>query len=186
MFAFSDRNFHKRTQQLNAIRIIQRNCAAYLKLRNWQWWRLYTKVKPLLEVTKQEEKLTQKEDELKQVKEKLDVQLRSSQEYEKKLQQVTTGPSRICASQCFLIPPGGFPIVVDSVFLYSVVEPPPRIRLTALGGHLWIPLTGEHGRLWGVNTSTPRCLYYNYITLIEINCYEECRNCAEFSYIHIT
>lgn len=62
------RNYQKRLQQLNAIRIIQRNCAAYLKLRNWQWWRLYTKVKPLLEVTKQEEKLTQKEDELKQVR----------------------------------------------------------------------------------------------------------------------
>ena len=42
----------KRTQQLNAIRILQRNCAAYLKLRNWQWWRLYTKVKPLLQVSK--------------------------------------------------------------------------------------------------------------------------------------
>ena len=35
---------------MNAIRILQRNCAAYLKLRNWQWWRLYTKVKPLLQV----------------------------------------------------------------------------------------------------------------------------------------
>ncbi|KAK7870316.1 hypothetical protein R5R35_003705 [Gryllus longicercus] len=81
------RNFHKRTQQLNAIRIIQRNCAAYLKLRNWQWWRLYTKVKPLLEVTKQEEKLTQKEDELKQVKEKLDVATTNVQEYERKYQQ---------------------------------------------------------------------------------------------------
>merc|ERR1719228_1534227 len=41
------RNYRKRVQQLNAIRILQRNCAAYLKLRNWQWWRLYTKVKPL-------------------------------------------------------------------------------------------------------------------------------------------
>ena len=30
--------------QLNAIRVIQRNCAAYLKLRNWTWWRLFTKV----------------------------------------------------------------------------------------------------------------------------------------------
>jgi hypothetical protein len=38
------RNFQKRCQHLNAIRIIQRNCAAYLKLRNWQWWRLFTKV----------------------------------------------------------------------------------------------------------------------------------------------
>jgi len=44
------RNYVKRTQQLNAIRILQRNCAAYLKLKNWQWWRLYTKVKPLLQV----------------------------------------------------------------------------------------------------------------------------------------
>merc|ERR1719300_732718 len=31
------RNYQKRVQQLNAIRILQRNCAAYLKLRNWQW-----------------------------------------------------------------------------------------------------------------------------------------------------
>ena len=45
------RNYQKRMQQLNAIRILQRNCAAYLKLRNWQWWRLYTKVKPLLQVS---------------------------------------------------------------------------------------------------------------------------------------
>ncbi|KAG8222517.1 hypothetical protein J437_LFUL004553 [Ladona fulva] len=83
------RNYQKRLQQLNAIRIIQRNCAAYLKLRNWQWWRLYTKVKPLLQVTKQEEKLTQKEDELKQVREKLDLQMKSSKEYEAKFMQAT-------------------------------------------------------------------------------------------------
>jgi len=37
------RHFHKRSHQLNAIRVIQRNCQAYLKLRNWQWWRLFTK-----------------------------------------------------------------------------------------------------------------------------------------------
>merc|ERR1719367_2602119 len=66
------RNYVKRTQQLNAIRILQRNCAAYLKLRNWQWWRLYTKVKPLLQVTKNDEKVMQKETELKAVTEKLD------------------------------------------------------------------------------------------------------------------
>merc|ERR1712203_1235173 len=65
------RNYIKRTQQLNAIRILQRNCAAYLKLRNWQWWRLYTKVKPLLQVTKNDEKVMQKENELKEITEKL-------------------------------------------------------------------------------------------------------------------
>merc|ERR1719187_1353446 len=65
------RNYQKRVQQLNAIRILQRNCAAYLKLRNWQWWRLYTKVKPLLQVTKNDEKVMQKENELKEITEKL-------------------------------------------------------------------------------------------------------------------
>lgn len=78
------RNYQKRLQQLNAIRIIQRNCSAYLKLRNWQWWRLYTKVKPLLEVTKQEEVLSIKEEELKVVKEKLESQQRGVLELEKK------------------------------------------------------------------------------------------------------
>merc|ERR1719458_1951201 len=65
------RNYQKRVQQLNAIRILQRNCAAYLKLRNWQWWRLYTKVKPLLQVTKNDEKVLQKETELKEITEKV-------------------------------------------------------------------------------------------------------------------
>jgi len=40
-----------------------------------------------LEVTKQEEKLVQKEDELKQVREKLDTLAKNTQEYERKYQQ---------------------------------------------------------------------------------------------------
>ncbi|CAG9093215.1 unnamed protein product [Plutella xylostella] len=89
------RNYQKRLQQLNAIRIIQRNCAAYLKLRNWQWWRLYIKVKPLLEVTKQEEKLTQKEDELRQIRDKLDTQMKRCQEYEQKFQQASAEKTQL-------------------------------------------------------------------------------------------
>ncbi|KAI5651691.1 myosin head (motor domain) domain-containing protein [Phthorimaea operculella] len=89
------RNYQKRLQQLNAIRIIQRNCAAYLKLRNWQWWRLYIKVKPLLEVTKQEEKLTQKEDELRQIRDKLETQMKRCQEYEQKFQQASAEKTQL-------------------------------------------------------------------------------------------
>ncbi|XP_063790445.1 myosin-11 isoform X3 [Pseudophryne corroboree] len=62
--------FAKRQQQLTAMRVIQRNCAAYLKLRNWQWWRLFTKVKPLLQVTRQEEEMQAKDDELQRVNER--------------------------------------------------------------------------------------------------------------------
>ncbi len=38
------RLYQKRVQQSNAIRVLQRNGLAWLKLRNWQWWRLFTKV----------------------------------------------------------------------------------------------------------------------------------------------
>ncbi|XP_062263423.1 myosin-9-like isoform X1 [Platichthys flesus] len=62
--------FAKRQQQLTAMKVIQRNCAAYLKLRNWQWWRLFTKVKPLLQVSRQEEEMLAKDDELTKAREK--------------------------------------------------------------------------------------------------------------------
>ncbi|KAM4584658.1 myosin-9-like [Odontesthes bonariensis] len=81
--------FAKRQQQLTAMKVIQRNCAAYLKLRNWQWWRLFTKVKPLLQVTRQEEEMLAKEDELVKVKERQEQVEEQLQEYEAKQQQLS-------------------------------------------------------------------------------------------------
>lgn len=82
------RNYQKRLQQLNAIRIIQRNCAAYLKLRNWSWWRLYTKVKPLLPVADIDRQIMAKDDELRQIKDKLEKSEIEIKDLEKKLLQV--------------------------------------------------------------------------------------------------
>ncbi|KAK1886432.1 hypothetical protein KUDE01_030147, partial [Dissostichus eleginoides] len=62
--------FAKKQQQLSALKVLQRNCAAYLKLRHWQWWRLFTKVKPLLQVTRQEEEMQAKDEELVKTKER--------------------------------------------------------------------------------------------------------------------
>uniref|UniRef100_A0A8C6LNT5 Myosin-10-like n=1 Tax=Nothobranchius furzeri TaxID=105023 RepID=A0A8C6LNT5_NOTFU len=70
--------FMKKQQQLSALRVMQRNCAAYLKLRNWQWWRLFTKVKPLLQVTRQDEEIQARESELNKAKDKL---AKAEQEY---------------------------------------------------------------------------------------------------------
>ncbi|XP_069056699.1 myosin-10-like isoform X4 [Pleurodeles waltl] len=61
--------FQKKQQQMSALKVMQRNCAAYLKLRHWQWWRLFTKVKPLLQVTRQDEVMQTKVVELQKVKE---------------------------------------------------------------------------------------------------------------------
>lgn len=43
-FLLFSRAFAKKQQQLSALKVLQRNCAAYLKLRHWQWWRVFTKV----------------------------------------------------------------------------------------------------------------------------------------------
>ncbi|XP_048050071.1 LOW QUALITY PROTEIN: myosin-9 [Megalobrama amblycephala] len=80
--------FAKRQQQLTAMRVIQRNCAAYLKLRNWQWWRLFTKVKPLLQVSRQEEEMQAKDEELHKVREKQQFAEQQLQELEAKQQQL--------------------------------------------------------------------------------------------------
>jgi myosin protein heavy chain len=84
------RAYRRRVDQSNAIKVLQRNGLAWLKLRNWQWWRLFTKVKPLLEVsafaaanscvqvTNTEEKIAKKEEELKSLR---DEHLRTTAEY---------------------------------------------------------------------------------------------------------
>lgn len=69
--------FAKKQQQMSALKVVQRNCAAYLKLRHWQWWRLFTKVKPLLQVTRQDEVMQAKVVELQKVK---DTQFKTEQE----------------------------------------------------------------------------------------------------------
>ncbi|XP_026158575.1 myosin-9-like isoform X1 [Mastacembelus armatus] len=84
----SRKAFAKRQQQLTAMKVIQRNCAAYLKLRNWQWWRLFTKVKPLLQVTRQEEEMVAKEEELIKVKERQLQAEEQLKEFEAKQQQL--------------------------------------------------------------------------------------------------
>ncbi|XP_010179409.1 PREDICTED: myosin-9 isoform X2 [Mesitornis unicolor] len=84
--------FAKRQQQLTAMKVLQRNCAAYLKLRNWQWWRLFTKVKPLLQVSRQEEEMMAKEEELIKVKEK---QLAA----EKRLREMETFQTQLMADK---------------------------------------------------------------------------------------
>ncbi|XP_074554432.1 myosin-10-like isoform X3 [Halichoeres trimaculatus] len=80
--------FSKKQQQLSALKVLQRNCAAYLKLRHWQWWRLFTKVKPLLQVTRQEEEMQAKDEELMKVKERQQKVENELVEMERKHQQL--------------------------------------------------------------------------------------------------
>ncbi|KAJ1341597.1 hypothetical protein BSLG_003824 [Batrachochytrium salamandrivorans] len=53
--------YKRRIDQLRAIKIIQKNARIYVSLREWAWWKLYTKVKPLLNVTRTDEELRKRE-----------------------------------------------------------------------------------------------------------------------------
>ncbi|XP_030432804.1 myosin-11 isoform X1 [Gopherus evgoodei] len=87
--------FAKKQQQLTAMRVIQRNCSAYLKLRNWQWWRLFTKVKPLLQVTRQEEEMQAKDEELQRTKER-------QQKAESELKELELKHNQLCEEKNLL------------------------------------------------------------------------------------
>ena len=43
-----------------ALTIMQRNIRKWLGLKNWSWWRLYTKIKPMLSAVRAEEEMKKK------------------------------------------------------------------------------------------------------------------------------
>ncbi|KHN71634.1 Myosin-11, partial [Toxocara canis] len=63
------RAFKKRIEQSNAVRILQKNGLAWMRLRDWQWWRLFSRVKPLLQITSTEEVIAAKETQLREFRE---------------------------------------------------------------------------------------------------------------------
>ncbi|KAF6078724.1 myosin heavy chain 14 [Phyllostomus discolor] len=87
--------FQKRQQQQSALRVMQRNCAAYLKLRHWQWWRLFIKVKPLLQVTRQDEVLQARAQELQKVQELQQQSAREVGELKSRLTQLEEERARL-------------------------------------------------------------------------------------------
>ncbi|XP_045148560.1 myosin-14 [Echinops telfairi] len=92
---FRQRAFQKRQQQQSALKVMQRNCAAYLKLRHWQWWRLFIKVKPLLQVTRQDEVLQARAQELQKVQELQQQSARQLGELQDRLVQLEEERSRL-------------------------------------------------------------------------------------------
>eukprot|EP00800_Vazella_pourtalesii_P021271 TRINITY_DN7830_c0_g1_i1.p1 TRINITY_DN7830_c0_g1~~TRINITY_DN7830_c0_g1_i1.p1 ORF type:complete len:1974 (-),score=571.80 TRINITY_DN7830_c0_g1_i1:235-6156(-) len=77
-----------RVQQQVAIKLVQKNVAKYLMLRDWNWWRLFTKIKPLLRVTKNEEDKTRMEEEVRKLTEKMDYHNEEKKQQEILLEQV--------------------------------------------------------------------------------------------------
>lgn len=66
------KNFKRLQEQRVALLVIQRNLRKFLQLRNWLWWKLYSKVKPLLNVARVEDELKALEEKLKKATEELE------------------------------------------------------------------------------------------------------------------
>jgi myosin protein heavy chain len=64
------RRISKLMNRAQAVKTIQRNARIYLKLRDWPWWSLFIKVRPLLAATRSDEELVRKHAELMLVKER--------------------------------------------------------------------------------------------------------------------
>ncbi|XP_058815423.1 myosin heavy chain, muscle isoform X12 [Topomyia yanbarensis] len=58
----SRKEFKKMQEQRVALEIVQRNLRKYLKLRTWAWWKLWQKVKPLLNVSRVEDQIAKLEE----------------------------------------------------------------------------------------------------------------------------
>uniref|UniRef100_A0A2I3HFW6 Myosin motor domain-containing protein n=1 Tax=Nomascus leucogenys TaxID=61853 RepID=A0A2I3HFW6_NOMLE len=66
------------------LKVIQRNVRKFLQLRFWGWWKLYNKVRPLLNVARQEEEMKAKEEELRKAMAKTQELVNKVKELEEK------------------------------------------------------------------------------------------------------
>ncbi|XP_039986413.1 unconventional myosin-XVIIIa isoform X3 [Xiphias gladius] len=64
--------FKKRKIQDLAIRCIQKNIKKNCGVKDWPWWKLFTTVRPLIEVQLTEEQIRGKDEEIQQLKQKLE------------------------------------------------------------------------------------------------------------------
>jgi myosin-18 len=76
---------------------LQRNIRKLMHIREWHWWRLYTKVKPLLNVHRTEEELRDRECELDQLKQKLEKTEKERNEYKQLADRLETKLSELAA-----------------------------------------------------------------------------------------
>ncbi|XP_043518709.1 myosin heavy chain, muscle isoform X9 [Frieseomelitta varia] len=63
------KDYKKLQEQRLALVVVQRNLRKYLQLRTWPWWKLWQKVKPLLNVTRIEDELAALEEKARKAQE---------------------------------------------------------------------------------------------------------------------
>nr|XP_022917237.1 myosin heavy chain, muscle isoform X7 [Onthophagus taurus] len=78
----SRKEFKKLQEQRLALQVCQRNLRKYLKLRTWPWYKLWQKVKPLLNVTRVEDEIAKLEEKAAKAQEAYDKEHKAKTELE--------------------------------------------------------------------------------------------------------
>merc|ERR1739838_778805 len=76
--------YNKMIARVRAARCIQRNIRKFCMFRDWHWWKLYTRVKPLLNTVKAEDELKAKEAAITDIKDKFEKEAKLRKDYETK------------------------------------------------------------------------------------------------------
>ena len=80
--------FRKLMEQRVGVVVLQRNIRQHFILRDWPWWKLFTKVKPLLSIARQEEEIRAKEEEMKKALEEAEKVAAEKKELEEKFEKL--------------------------------------------------------------------------------------------------
>ncbi|XP_018322124.1 myosin heavy chain, muscle isoform X19 [Agrilus planipennis] len=78
----SRKEFKRLQEQRLALQVVQRNLRKYLKLRTWPWYKLWQKVKPLLNVTRVEDEIAKLEEKAKKAQEAFEREEKAKKELE--------------------------------------------------------------------------------------------------------
>ncbi|CAG8531243.1 4224_t:CDS:10 [Paraglomus brasilianum] len=82
------RDYAKLSEKLDAIKLIQKNARVYMQLKEWPWWKLYSKSKPMLNVTRMDAKLKEKDDNIRELEYNLKNEIEKRQVLEVLVQQL--------------------------------------------------------------------------------------------------
>ncbi|XP_050457081.1 myosin heavy chain, muscle isoform X18 [Cataglyphis hispanica] len=86
----SRKDYKKLQEQRLALQVVQRNLRKYLQLRTWPWWKLWQKIKPLLNVTRIEDEMAALEEKAKKAQEAFEKEEKLRKELEEQNAKLLT------------------------------------------------------------------------------------------------
>jgi len=84
----SRQQYKRMTQKTVAVKVIQRNIRAWVGFKNWQWWKLFSKVRPMLKRRNIEKELAEKAKEIAALAAKADAESKTRAALEKQLKEL--------------------------------------------------------------------------------------------------